>query len=486
MKKFLSIGFATIASLLLIFAILFTSMELTINDQTFIENEFTDLSISKTMGISNTDLVKSTMRLIDYMQGNVPDISVDVSLNGETVPMFALEQEHTHMQDVQKIYLTIKQYRDYSVLAMLVLFLFAAVINFKKAQQTLAQGYLSGAFIALLFIGFLGTWAISDFTSFWTFFHEALFWNDLWLFDATESRMINMLPEPMFSAIVGRIFLYAGLAIAALIAVSVLALVFSSKSYKKKRAESIKRQRARKAAAAAAAKARAEARAEAKAAQEKAKAEREKAKRLEEKRKAKEKAQRKKGKKGGKSAAGSSVQTFQKQAAAPAEAADAPLPDEPSAYTEDEDGYPADSGGDDVSGAEGDGEVASIDDILRTRKKPWRAEAPALPVQAPEDDAPAEDDTPEETVEYAILTEKGYVSVDADAPEAEDDPFVRRDSGRLERPAARKPRAKKPSAILSVKKTLAKAAKARTEAPKKPKEKKSRDNVRDDTGFFDE
>ena len=486
MKKFLSIGFSTIASLLLIFAILFTSMELTINNQTFIENEFTDLSISKTMGISNSDLVKSTMRLIDYMQGDVPDINVDVTLNGVTTPMFALEQEHTHMKDVQQIYLTIKQYRDYSVLAMLVLFLFAAVINFKKAQQTLAQGYLSGAFIALLFIGFIGTWAISDFSSFWTFFHEALFWNDLWLFDATESRMINMLPEPMFSAIVGRIFLFAGLAIAALIAASVLALVFSSKSYKKKRAESIKRQRARKAAIAAASKARAEARLAAKTAREQAKAEREKAKRLEEKRKAKEKAQRKKGKKGAKPAAESSVQALQKQAAAETETAEATLADGmPSAYAEDEDGYPAENS---AETPVGDGEVASIDDILRARKKPWRAEAPVAPEAAPAIAAPTEEEAPapEETVEYAILTKKGYIPVDADAPEPEDDPFVRRDSGRTPRPAdAKKPRAKKPDGILSVKKTLAKAAKARREKPA-PKEKKQRGNVRDDTGFFDE
>ncbi len=490
MKKFFSVGFATIASLLLIFAILFTSMELVLNNQTFIENEFTKLDISKTMGIGNTDLVKSTVRLIDYMQGDVPDIDVDVTLRGETVKMFELEQEVTHMQDVQKIYLQIKQYRDMGVLAMLVLFLFAAVINFKKAQQTLAQGYLSGAFIALLFIGFLGTWAASDFSSFWTFFHEALFWNDLWLFDATESRMINMLPEQMFADIVGRIFLYAGTAIAALIAASVLALVFTSKGYKKKRAESIKRQRARKAQAQASAKARAEARSAAKAEREKAKAEREKAKRKAARMKEKEKAQRKKGK-GKKQPAQGSVREMQRQAAA----AEEPLDDIPTSYAEDADGYPLDA----IPPAEEDGgeEVASIDDILGARKKPWRESAAAEPEATARTDAPADTAAqPAQAVVYATLTEDGriaevsaeeYADVESGADDEEyiDESRSSRDSGRTPRPKAR---AKKASGLRAVQKAIAGASKARAEEKirEKTKRKKQHGNVQDDTGFFDE
>ena len=159
---------------------------------------------------------------------------------------------------------------------MLVLFLLAAVINFRKAPQTISHGYLSGCFIALLFFGFLGTWAAMDFSSFWTFFHETLFWNDLWLFDTTESRMINMLPEQMFADIVGKIFLYAGIAIGILLALSVSTIVVSSPSYQKKKAERLAAKRAREAAK--------QAKLEAKAAAE---AEKEKAKRLAAKKKRK-------------------------------------------------------------------------------------------------------------------------------------------------------------------------------------------------------
>lgn len=267
MKKVISVGMATLASILLIFILVFTSIGLVINDQTFINNEFTKLGISESMGITNADLVRSMNKLVDYMEGNADDINVEVTLDGQQVQMFDYPQEAEHMADVRTIYMTIASYRDVGVLVMLILFLFAAVVNFRMAPQRLAQGYLSGSFVMLLIFGFVGTWAALDFTSFWTFFHQALFWNDLWLLDATESRMINMLPENLFADIVGRVGLYAGAVVIVLLVLSILALVLSSAGYKRRRAVTQARAKARKAAV----EAREKAKAEAKAAAEKEK-----------------------------------------------------------------------------------------------------------------------------------------------------------------------------------------------------------------------
>jgi integral membrane protein (TIGR01906 family) len=261
MKKVLSVGMSTIASILLILILVFTSIGLIINDQTFTNNEFTKLNVGGEMGISNADLVASMQRLVDYMEGDVDDISIEVTQNGETVDMFDYPQEAEHMKDVRTIYLTIASYRDVGVLVMLILFLFAAVVDFRKAPQRLSQGYLSGSFVTLLLFGFLGTWAALDFSNFWTFFHEALFWNDLWLFDGTESRMINMLPEGMFADIFGRIGLYAGSVVVALIVLSILALTLSSEGYKRRRAIVLARKKARKDAVEARKKAKADAKA---------------------------------------------------------------------------------------------------------------------------------------------------------------------------------------------------------------------------------
>ena len=134
------------------------------------------------------------------------------------------------------------------------------MVHFRKAPQYLAQGYLSGSFVFLLIFGFLGTWAALDFSNFWTFFHEMLFWNDLWLFDGTQSRMINMLPEQIFADIIARVGLYAGIVILALIALSIVALVLSSENYKRGRAVALARKKARESATAARKKARDDAR----------------------------------------------------------------------------------------------------------------------------------------------------------------------------------------------------------------------------------
>ncbi|NLI53212.1 MAG: DUF1461 domain-containing protein [Clostridiales bacterium] len=256
MRKLISVGMATIASLLLILIVLFTSIGLVINDETFINNEFTKLAISAKMGVSNADLVKSFGRLVDYMEGDADDINVEVTVNGETSQMFDYPQEAEHMADVRQIYMTIASYRDVGVLVMLILFLFAAVVHFRKAPQYLAQGYLSGSFVFLLVFGFLGTWAALDFSNFWTFFHEMLFWNDLWLFDSTQSNMINMLPEQVFQDIIARVGLYAGAVILVLIVLSIIAMVLSSDGYKRRRAIAQARKKAREDAVAARKKAR--------------------------------------------------------------------------------------------------------------------------------------------------------------------------------------------------------------------------------------
>lgn len=234
MRKRLSVILSAFASVILIFVLLFTAVEITINDNTFINNEYTSLNLAKQMGMSNADLVNSCIRLIDYMQGDVESIDIWVTVNGEEVLMFEQEQEIVHMKDVQQLYLTIRQYRDVGILAMLVLYLLSALLTFRSAVQSIAKGFLWGTFLSGLVLGFVGTWAALDFSSFWTAFHEALFWNDLWLFDATTSRMINMLPEQFFSDLVLRIVLYGGSAIVVLLVLSIVTLIAHQRRLEKK------------------------------------------------------------------------------------------------------------------------------------------------------------------------------------------------------------------------------------------------------------
>lgn len=231
MRKRFAVMLSTLASIVLILCILFTALQLTINDKNFIEYEYARLSLSREMGVSNLDLVSSCERLIDYMEGRVDSIDIQVTVDGEQVLMFEQEQEISHMADVRLLYQRFRTFRDFGVLLALVLYLLGAVLHIRSAMHTLASGYVYGAFVIALFAGFLGTWAALDFSNFWTFFHQMLFWNNDWLFDASTSRMINMLPEQFFADVILRMAILAGVAFVLLLVASAVALA----SIRKKR-----------------------------------------------------------------------------------------------------------------------------------------------------------------------------------------------------------------------------------------------------------
>ena len=248
MRKRFAVMLSTLASIVLILCILFTALQLTINDKNFIEYEYARLSLSREMGVSNLDLVSSCERLIDYMEGRVDSIDIQVTVDGEQVLMFEQEQEISHMADVRLLYQRFRTFRDFGVLLALVLYLLGAVLHIRSAMHTLASGYVYGAFVIALFAGFLGTWAALDFSNFWTFFHQMLFWNNDWLFDASTSRMINMLPEQFFSDVILRMAILAGVAFVLLLVASAVALASIRKKRRLAREKAIAaRRKARKA-----------------------------------------------------------------------------------------------------------------------------------------------------------------------------------------------------------------------------------------------
>lgn len=199
-KRFGSL-LGALASVILIFCILFTGLQVTMNSDFIIRQEYRKLGIAHEVGMSYEDVVASCEQLIHYMEGTVDSIDIQVTVNGQQTLMYTDPQEISHMVDVQLLYQRFRTYRDYGVLAALVLYLLASIISIRTAPHSIAVGYCTGSFIAALFAGFAGTWAALDFSSFWTFFHQSLFWNDDWLFPPS-SRMIQILPERFFSDII--------------------------------------------------------------------------------------------------------------------------------------------------------------------------------------------------------------------------------------------------------------------------------------------
>ncbi|MDO4568192.1 MAG: TIGR01906 family membrane protein [Clostridia bacterium] len=185
----------------LLIAMLFSSLRIVLNDEGRHAREYERLDVAAAMGMSDEDILRSLMKLVDYMEGRTDDIRLTVEVFGESVVMFN-ERETLHMVDVRELYLAWKT-ASYVLFALAAAaFACVALVERKRSLHTLCAGYVWG-FCALGGVGAcIAAWAAADFSSFWTSFHLLFFSNDLWLLDPRTSRMINMFPQDFFSNII--------------------------------------------------------------------------------------------------------------------------------------------------------------------------------------------------------------------------------------------------------------------------------------------
>lgn len=202
-KSKLALVLSTVASLLLIVSVLFTALQISINDRSWFEREYEKLDLTEKIGISVSDSTDAVMRLIDYMEGRVDTIELTVHHYGEAVSMYN-EREADHMIDVRNLYQAWRFVRTNGAILGVILLLGAFLLAKKDFLAILARGFLyaSAAFILLL-VG-IGLFAFIDFNAFWTAFHYLFFTNDLWLLNPLTDRMILICPERLFSDIVLR------------------------------------------------------------------------------------------------------------------------------------------------------------------------------------------------------------------------------------------------------------------------------------------
>jgi integral membrane protein (TIGR01906 family) len=203
MKRGIAYLLSTLASLLLIIAILFTCLQISVNNEEWFYAEYAKLGTGRLIGMSSKDIVNSMMRLIDYMEGRVPDISVEVEYNGKTYEMFN-EKESLHMVDVRTLYQSFRSIRTFGAMAAVLMLILASLAVRRDTLKVFSRGFLAAGSIFALFAVILGLWVLIDFASFWTEFHMMFFTNNLWLLDPSVDRMILICPEQLFYDIVTR------------------------------------------------------------------------------------------------------------------------------------------------------------------------------------------------------------------------------------------------------------------------------------------
>ncbi len=228
-KRIVCTGLCAVAALLIIIAVLFTSLQICMNQENWYYESYIKYGTAKSTLISEKDMTRAIFRLIDYMEGRVDDIQLTVTENGQQVEMYN-KQEINHMVDVRALYRAWKAVRDYGTVAAAVL-LTVCIIMLKKGERmrTICRGFIVAAGVFMLVLIVLGIWVAVDFNSFWTEFHHLFFTNDLWLMDYATCRMIRICPLQLFNDIVVRFALIFLIPFAAMLVLAALGIKRSRK-----------------------------------------------------------------------------------------------------------------------------------------------------------------------------------------------------------------------------------------------------------------
>lgn len=229
MNRTISTTILAVAAFVLIFCIAFTVIQITCSDFGFFEREFIKLGLDSSMNMTVGDISKGLQALVDYMNGKVDSIDVNVMIKGVLTPMYALDIEHIHMEEVREVWQGFDTARNLGFLAAALLALLAVMTDNKNTLRNAAVGYLWALGAAMVLCLFAGVWVATSFNSFWTQFHRLIFPNsENWLLPAS-SRMIQMLPGDLFQDLVIRCGLVIILILVILGAGAVAALVIPKK-----------------------------------------------------------------------------------------------------------------------------------------------------------------------------------------------------------------------------------------------------------------
>ena len=235
MKRLFARLLAFLSGLMILFALLFTSLQLCLNDEGWFRQEYQKLSLESRIGIPAEDITRALMQLVYYMEGEAEGIQLSVTENGQTVEMYN-EQEILHMEDVRELYQAFRTARNLCCILALILLALSALLMRGQALRTFSEGFLSAAkALAILFVA-LGIWVVADFSSFWTQFHRLFFDNDLWIMSYAECRMIRICPQQLFYDIVVRFALMFLIPTAVLL---LLAILFRARGRRKEKEEAL-------------------------------------------------------------------------------------------------------------------------------------------------------------------------------------------------------------------------------------------------------
>lgn len=207
MKQRISSLLGAVSACSLIIFLLLSSVDMNCFNTHFFEQQYEELHTATALGMSETDLMKATTTLLDYLRGEVDTIDVEVNINGVQRLAFNAK-ESAHMVDVRTLYQNAMTVRWSACILFVISIAVLLYLQRKAFFHYFSKGLLFVSCLFILFLCLLGIWIQADFTGFWTTFHHIFFTNNLWLLNPATDLMINLFPEAFFANLVIRIILW--------------------------------------------------------------------------------------------------------------------------------------------------------------------------------------------------------------------------------------------------------------------------------------
>lgn len=190
MKK----GFSIILGIFLPISIFFICINFFAFNKKYYETKYLQYNIPSCTDLEINELMKLTNELFDYFRGHKDEEYLRIYFN---------ERELAHIKDVKLLFNKGFLIRDISITIFLTSFTYLYLVDFNVLIKTLNYSICS-SFLAM---GILYLLLYLDFNKYFTYFHLALFSNDLWLLDPSTDIMIRIFPEEFFISIARNIVL---------------------------------------------------------------------------------------------------------------------------------------------------------------------------------------------------------------------------------------------------------------------------------------
>lgn len=209
----------------LVFILLITSVEAVAYwTPGYYEKEYTKYNVTAAVRMEMSDLLEVTEEMMAYLRGNRKDLHVETIVDGQAREFFN-EREIAHMEDVRDLFVGAIILRR-AAIGIIAISLLILVFLKSDLFWLIPRTICAGAGMLFLAIAVLAGIIATDFTRYFTIFHEIFFDNDLWLLDPRTDLLINIVPEPFFVDTAARIAVTFGVSILVLFLICIWLIRF--------------------------------------------------------------------------------------------------------------------------------------------------------------------------------------------------------------------------------------------------------------------